>query len=72
MDKEAEAAEEDWHEVAIDVDYFWKVFISASTPLSQATALVNLSNAFSDLRTYLPGYDYETGTLPWEREDEEL
>ncbi len=60
---------EDWHEVGIDVDYWWHQFTHARDLLTQAGTLVELSNKMHDLRTWLPGYDYESGTLPWERED---
>ncbi len=41
---------------------------NARTPLDQANAVVNLGNAMSDLVTWLPGYDLETGRL--DEEDE--
>lgn len=61
----------DWYEAGDAADYAWYLFRTAKTPLDQAEALVMLSNKMHDLRTFLPGYDYESGTLPWEREDDE-
>lgn len=60
---------EPWHEAGAEADYRWHLFIAAKDPLSQAMALTDLANAMHDLRTYLPGYEFETGTLPWQRED---
>lgn len=62
---------EDWQEAAIEVDYLWNMFMDTTTPLGQARVLMQLQDAMSDLRTFLPGWDYETGTLPWERDDDE-
>lgn len=59
---------DDWHDAAIEVDYLWTMFMDTPTPLGQAKMLVQLQDAMSDLRTFLPGFDYESGTLPWERE----
>lgn len=60
-----------WHDAGIEADYRWHLFRNAKTPYDQADALIGLSNAMSDLRSWLPGWDFETGTMPWEREDEE-
>lgn len=65
---DAPTDEQPWHDAAIEADYRWHLFTNARTPLDQAMALTDLSNAMHDLRTFLPGYDYESGTLPWERE----
>jgi hypothetical protein len=59
-----------WQSAAEEVDYRWHVFMRAKGPVDAGQALVDLANAMHDLRTWLPGYDYENGTLPWEREDE--
>lgn len=61
---------DDWQDAAIEVDYLWHMFMDTITPLSQAKILMQLQDAMSDLRTFLPGWDYETGTLPWEREED--
>lgn len=61
---------EDWQEAAIEVDYLWNTFMDTTTPIGQARVLMHLQDAISDLRTFLPGWDYETGTLPWERDDD--
>lgn len=59
-----------WHKAGVEVDYRWHLFIQAKTPLDQAQALTDLAFAMYDLRTYLPGYDYNNNTLPWRGEDE--
>lgn len=61
---------EPWNDAGDEVAYRWYVFTHARDPLGQAMALADLSNAMHDLRTFLPGYDYETGTLPFERDDD--
>jgi hypothetical protein len=61
-------AAEPWQDAATEADYRWQIFMHSKTPTDQAQALVDLSNAMHDLRTWIPGYDYETGSLPWERE----
>lgn len=68
----AESVAIEWPEAVFEVDYEWYRFCHATTPLDQAQALVRLQDAMSDLRTFLPGYDYGTGMLPWERDDEEV
>lgn len=60
----------DWQDAAVEADYRWQRFAHAKTPTEQAEWLVELSNAMSDLRSWLPGFDSDTGTMPWEREDE--
>lgn len=58
-----------WHEAALSAWHAWERLSFASTPLDYADAVVAMSNAMSDLGTFLPGYDYRTGTIP--RSDEE-
>ncbi len=67
-DDAAPTPNEPWHDAAIDADYWFYQYANATTPFKQADAMVSLANAMSDLRSWLPGYDPETGTLPWERE----
>lgn len=64
----ARAAEaEGWKDSAMSAVYaFWR-YNEARTPLDNATWLINLGNALSDLQTWLPGFDAETGTMPWAR-----
>ena len=57
-----------WQDAGVEADYRWHLFANAKTPLDQAEAVTALSNAMSDLRTWLAGYDADTNTLPWERE----
>jgi len=56
-----------WHDAAQEVTYNWAVYLNAQDPLSQAKALVLLSQAVFALKTWLPGFDPTTGTIPWER-----
>jgi hypothetical protein len=51
-----------------EVDYRWHLYATARNVIDQAQALTDFGNAFSDLRTWHPGYDANHGTLPWERE----
>ncbi len=60
-----------WLDAAEEVMYQWHLFSKATTPVLAANYLVELSNAMSDLQTYHPGWDYKTGTMPWERDDDD-
>lgn len=56
---------------AVDnVVYQWEFFSDSKNPVAQAHYLIELSNAVSDLKSYLESYDWVTGTVNWEREDE--
>lgn len=59
-----------WHNAGLEVAYRWDCFQSANNPVDQADQLVELSNAISDLKSWLPEFDIETGTMPWDREEE--
>ena len=56
-------------DAAIAAHLAWRSFAEASTPTSQASALLELNEAMSDLTSWLPGYDYETGTIAAERDE---
>ena len=58
-----------WQNAAVEVDYLWRLWCTESSPIAQADLLVRLNNAMSDLRTFIPRFDSDTGTLPWERSD---
>lgn len=60
-----------WEDAGVEVAYAWHGFATAATALTQASALVALSNAMSDLVSWLPGFDGDTGTMPWERGEDE-
>lgn len=60
-----------WEPAGVEVAYAWHRFATAKTPTEQASAVVALSNAMSDLRSWLPGYDSEHDTMPWEREEDD-
>lgn len=57
----------DWREAGLEAVYQWHQFAKAGSILEQAGALVKLSNAMHDMSTFLPGYEWESGTMPWER-----
>lgn len=63
--------EEPWHEAAYNVVYYAERAFedTHSSPIEIASYMVDLSNALSDLKTFLPGYDWEHGTIPWDREE---
>lgn len=58
-----------WVEAGTEVVYYFHLFAHAKTPLDQADALLHLSNHVFDLKTWLPDYDGNTGTVAWERDD---
>ena len=53
------------------VIYTFDRYVEAGTVGQQASYLVELINAMEDLRTFHPGYEVESGTMPWDREDED-
>lgn len=55
-------------EAALDVVYWADRYMHTREPIDQANALVELHNHISDLKTWLPGYDAESGTMPWDKE----
>lgn len=55
--------DDSWHDAGLEVWHAWDRFSSARTPIETADAIVALSNAMSMLATFLPGYDYGTGTV---------
>lgn len=52
-----------------NVVYYFDLYVHADSVLERAEYLVELSNAVDDLRSFHPGYDLDTGTMPWDRED---
>ena len=50
-------------EAADTVVWRWSQLENARTLLEQADALTNLSNAMSDLATFVPGYNMNTGEV---------
>ena len=44
-------------------------FSEARGPVSQATALAELNDRIFDLKTYHPGYDFNSGTMPYDRDE---
>lgn len=54
----------EWFTDAADtVEWRWRQYENARTALEQADALINLSNAMSDMASYLPNYNPETGEV---------
>jgi hypothetical protein len=52
-----------WHDAGLAAHWEWERYSTAREPITAAGALVELNNAMSDLASYLPGYDAETGTI---------
>lgn len=59
------------HELLIDVIYHFQSYVEATRLDNQAHHLVELCNKMSDLKSWLPDYDSNTGTIAYERDDEE-
>lgn len=55
-------------ECATQVDYWWRRLRAATTLLDQGEAATALNNATADMRSWLPGWDMDSDTMPWERE----
>lgn len=49
----------------------WRDVAEANDPISFSTAMVEASNAMSDLASWLPGFDVNTGTIAAERDEEQ-
>ena len=54
-----------------NVVYYFDLYAQAENVADQAGYLIELSNAVDDLRSFHPGYDLDSGTMPWEREEDE-
>jgi hypothetical protein len=54
-----------------DVHFHWTMFRNSTDPVNQASRLVDLGDSISDLITYHPSYDNDTGTLGWEHGGED-
>lgn len=54
-----------------DIHYHLTCYDNAKSRANAAYHLVELMNKVSDLSTYHSGYMYESGTLPWQREDQD-
>lgn len=63
LDWGAAVETEPWHDAGLAVDAAFERLENARTLLEQADALVDLSNSVSDLRSWLPGYNAETGRV---------
>lgn len=53
-----------------EVHYRLECVDSSSNLSNRAHHWIELQNAMSDLITWHSGYDVNSGTLPWQREDE--
>jgi hypothetical protein len=60
----------DWHDAALDAHHAWNSFVEARDPITAAYALTTLNDAMSDLATWLPGYNPETGRIETAEDDD--
>ena len=54
-----------------DIHYHLTMYDNAKSRANAGYHLSELMDKVSQLITWHPGYMYESGTLPWQREDEE-
>lgn len=54
-----------WQDAGIHADAAWDAFCRARTPIEQASAIVDMNNAMSDLASWLPGYNAKLGRVPY-------
>ncbi|UDL16342.1 hypothetical protein SEA_ZOOMAN_58 [Microbacterium phage Zooman] len=60
----------DAEEAIEEVYYQFHRYTDATDLLAQASALVALQNAVSDLASYHAGYEIDSGTMPYERDED--
>lgn len=58
-----------WHGAGVDLVDAWQDYERASTIPAQVAAFEKLSNAMSAIKSWVPGWDYEYDTMPWDRGD---
>ena len=58
-------------ELIEDIQYHLHMYDNSKSRANAGHHLVKLFNRVGDLTTYHSGYDANTGTLPWERAEEE-
>lgn len=58
-------------EAAVEVAWHFQRFDEAKTVFQRCSALMDLCNAMSDMQSWLPGWDWKSGTMPWERNEDE-
>src|SRR5687768_7673413 len=63
----AHEVSQDWQDAALEAVYQWDGYVKATNAVDQSSRLIELGNAMHDLKTWLPGWDTETGTMPWDR-----
>lgn len=56
-------------ELIADIKYHLTCYNTTKSRTNAGYHLTELFNKVHDLATWHPGYEYETGTLPYERED---
>lgn len=56
-------------EALTEVLYAWDMYTDAKTVTDQAHWLGKLADHMGDLRSYHPEWDWEHGTMPWDREE---
>ena len=55
-----------------DIHYHLSRYDGATSKTDAGRHLANLWSAVHDLTSWHPGYDINSGTMPWERDDEDL
>ena len=60
-----------WQHAGTAAWWAWHEYDRATTPTTQASYLIELSNRMFDLSTYLPGFDPDLGRLRYDDEDVE-
>lgn len=58
-------------ELIEDIQYHLQMYNTTNSKANAGYHLIELFNRVGDLSSYHSGYDINTGTLPWERENEE-
>ncbi len=52
-------------------DYAWTMYNEFHNSVAQgASLIVKLNDAMNDVRSWLRGYDWEHGTMPYQRDDD--
>ena len=68
---EPDQYQEHIEECITNIHYHWHMYLGSTDRLNAAHHMMELDNAIGDITTWHRGYDYETGTMEWQREDSE-
>lgn len=52
-----------------DLSFEFACYVASANESLKAVHLSGIKECISDLKTWHPGFDLGTGTLPWEREE---